>query len=50
MVFRAIDYQLITEKLYKMGLDSILKRCVMDHERHDILWECHSGFVGGIVG
>jgi hypothetical protein len=33
-----------------MGLDSILRRCVLDHERQDILWEWHSGVVGGHVG
>jgi hypothetical protein len=33
-----------------MGLDNILRRCVLNHERKDILWECHSGVVGGHVG
>jgi hypothetical protein len=50
MVVREADYQLIAGKLYKLGLDSILRRCVLDHERQDILWECHSGVVGGHVG
>jgi hypothetical protein len=50
MVVRVADYQLIAGKLYKLGLDSILKRCVLDHERQDILWECHSGVAGGHVG
>jgi hypothetical protein len=50
MVVREMDYQLIAGKLYKLGLDSILRMCVLDHERQDILWECHSGFVGGHVG
>jgi hypothetical protein len=50
MVVREAEYQLIVGKLYKLGLDSILKRCVLDHERQDILWECHSGVVGGHVG
>jgi hypothetical protein len=49
-VFRAVDYQLIAWKLYKLGLDSILKRCVLDHERQDIPWECHNGVVEGHVG
>jgi hypothetical protein len=50
MVVRAVDYQLIARQLYKMGLDSILRRCVLDHERQDILWECHKKVVGGHVG
>jgi len=50
MVDRAIDYQLITRQLYKLGLESILRRCILDHERKDILWECHSGIEGGYVG
>jgi hypothetical protein len=50
MVVRSTDYQLIMGKLYKLGLDSILMRCILDHERHDILWEFHSGVPGGHVG
>jgi hypothetical protein len=50
LVVRAVDYQLIIVQLYNLGLDSILRRCVLDHERQDILWECHSGVAGGHVG
>jgi hypothetical protein len=50
MVVRGADYQLITRKLYKVGLDNILRRCILDHERQDILWECHSRITGGHVG
>jgi hypothetical protein len=50
MVVQATKYQLIMGKLYKLGLDNILRRCVLDHERHDILWECCNGVVGGHVG
>jgi transposase InsO family protein len=49
MVVREIDYHLIAGKLYKLGLDSI-RRCVLDHERQDILWECHNEVAGGHVG
>ena len=49
MVFRATDYQLISSHLYKLGIDNILRRCVLDHERQDILWECHSGIAEGHV-
>jgi hypothetical protein len=50
MVFRVEDYQLIVGKLYNSGLDSILKRFVLDHERQDILRECHGGVARGHVG
>ena len=33
-----------------MGLDQVLWRCVMDHEKEDILWECHCGVAGGHIG
>jgi hypothetical protein len=46
----AMDYQLIVGQLYKLGLDNILQCCVLDHERPDILWECHSGVAGGHIG
>jgi hypothetical protein len=35
---------------YNINIDNILRRCVLSHKRHDILWECHSGVVGGYVG
>jgi hypothetical protein len=50
MVVKAADYQLIARQLYKLGLDSIFRICVLDHERQDILWECHSGVAKGHVG
>jgi hypothetical protein len=50
MVVKEVDYQLIAGKLYTLGLDSIPRRCVLDHERQYILWECHSGVAGDHVG
>ena len=50
MAIRAAYYQLIAGQLYKIGTGNILRRCVLDHERPDILWECHSGVAGGHVG
>ena len=49
-MFRAADYQLIMRQLYKLSLDKVLPRCVLNHERDDVLWECHLGVVGGHVG
>jgi len=49
-VVHAVDYQLIVGQLYKLGLENILRHSVIDHERPNILWECHSEFLGGNVG
>jgi hypothetical protein len=46
-VVRVANYQLIAGHLYKMGEDNILRRCVLEHERHRILPESHEGIVGG---
>lgn len=32
LVIKVVECQLIVEQLYKMGLDQVLQRCVMDHE------------------
>jgi hypothetical protein len=50
MVVREADYQLIVGQFYKLGLDSILRICILDHERQDTLWECHNEVAGGHVG
>jgi hypothetical protein len=47
MVVRATDYQLIAGHLYKLGIDNILRRCVLEHERPMVLLEAHEGIVGG---
>jgi hypothetical protein len=47
MVVRARDYQLIVVHLYKMGLDNILGRCVLEHERPRILAEAYEGITRG---
>jgi hypothetical protein len=47
LVVRVANYQLITGHLYKLGVDNILRRCVMEHERPIILVEAHEGIVGG---
>ena len=40
-------YSLINGSLYKMGLDDILRRCVLDHESEQIMHEAHYGPAGG---
>jgi hypothetical protein len=47
MVVRAADYQLIPRNLYNMGADSILRRCVLEHERPRILAKTHEGIDRG---
>ena len=44
---KAAPYSLINGFLYKMGLDDILRRCVLEHEWDHILHEAHYGPVGG---
>jgi hypothetical protein len=41
------DFQLIAGQLYKMGLDEILRRCVMEEKIPWILEESHEGITGG---
>jgi hypothetical protein len=40
-------FSLIVGKLYKMGPDEILRRCVMEVERPLILADAHEGIIGG---
>jgi hypothetical protein len=47
LVVRVVDYQLTVGHLYKMGLDIILRRCVLEHEIPRILVESHEGITGG---
>jgi len=50
LVIKATDYQLIARQLYKLGIDRIIRRCVVTHEHLGILWERHSGVAGGHYG
>jgi hypothetical protein len=47
LVIRANNYQLIVGHLYKMGIDNILRRYILDHEQLIILVEAHEGIAGG---
>ena len=47
LVVHIVDYQLIAGHLYKLGVDNILRRCVMEHERPIIFEEAHEGIDGG---
>jgi hypothetical protein len=47
LVVRAADFSLIAKQIYNMGLDEILRRCVMEAEIPLILEEAHEGITGG---
>ena len=47
LAMKVAPYSLINWFLYKMGLDDILKRCVLEHKRDNIMYEAHYGPVGG---
>ena len=46
LAMKDAPYNLINGFLYKMGLDDILKRCALEHERNNIMYEAHYGPVG----
>ena len=43
LVVKATDFTIIDGQLYKLGLDEILRRYVLNHERPLILDEAHTG-------
>jgi hypothetical protein len=47
MVVIIVDYQHIARHLYNICADSILRRCVLEHERPRILEKSLEGIAGG---
>lgn len=47
LVTRSVEYQLIVGQLYKLGVDGILCRCMLERKRYKLLREAHEGVVGG---
>ena len=47
LVTRSADYYFMPIKLYKLGVDGILCKCVMEHEHGIVLYEVHEDIVGG---
>jgi hypothetical protein len=43
LVVKEVDYQLIIGNLYKLGIDGVLRCCVLEYERPVILVEAHNG-------
>ena len=41
-----VDFQHIIGKLYKLGPDDILRRCVLPHEQGHIFIDANAGVVG----
>ena len=50
LVVKSFDFQLIAGQLYKLGLDEILRRCILPHEQGPILEEALAGITGGHYG
>ena len=48
LVFEAPEYTIIMGKLYKLGPDKILCRCIFNHEKKCIMVEVHVRFSRGI--
>ena len=47
LAMKAAPYSLINGFLYKKkGLDDILRRCMLEHERDNIMYEAHYGPAG----
>ena len=46
LAMKATPYNLINGFLYKMGLDDILRICILEHERNNIMYEAHYGMEG----
>ena len=47
LAMKAAPYTLINGFLYKMGFDELLRQCVLEHERENIMHEAHYGPGGG---
>jgi hypothetical protein len=47
LALKVAPFTIINGYLYKMGIDDVLRRCVPEHERDDIINEAHAGEVGG---
>ena len=46
LAMKDAPYNLINGFLYKMGLDGILRRCVLEQERDNIMYKAHYRLVG----
>ena len=44
---KVVPYSLINGFLYKLGLDEVLRRSILEYERERIMHEAHYGPAGG---
>lgn len=47
LAIHTAPFMLISGDLYKLGKDEVLRHCVLEHERKDIMEEAHGGIAGG---
>jgi hypothetical protein len=47
LALKVAPFTIINGYLYKMGTDDVLRRCVPEHEREDVINEAHAGPAGG---
>jgi hypothetical protein len=47
LALKETPFTLMNGYLYKLGIDNILQRCALEHEREDIINEAHAGPVEG---
>jgi hypothetical protein len=47
VALKSAPFTIINGYLYKMGTDDILRRCIPEHEREDVVNEAHKRLVGG---
>jgi hypothetical protein len=47
LVDKETYHQLIAESLYNLGVDGILRRCVLEHEINMVISETHEGVAVG---
>ena len=43
LAMKDAPYTIVNRFLYKLGLDEVLCRCILDHERESIMNEAHFG-------
>ena len=47
LAMKVAPYSIINGFLYKLGLDEVIRRCVLEYERESIMHEAHYGLAGG---
>ena len=47
LAMKDAPYSIINGFLYKLSLDEVLHRCILDHERESIMHEAHYVLAGG---